>query len=54
MLDVFDFSFEDASDDISVGISFEIVFFKYTIFEERDAPLELFTTNDYLIASLSI
>jgi hypothetical protein len=39
MLDVFDFSFEDTSDDVSVGISFEIIFFKHTIFEKRDAPL---------------
>jgi len=33
MLDVFDFSFEDTPNDISVGISFEIIFFKDTVFE---------------------
>ena len=54
MLNIFDFSFEDTSNDIPIGISFEIVLFKHSIFEERDTPLELFTTYDYLIASLSI
>ena len=54
MFDIFDFALEDTSNDVSVGVSFEIIFFKHTIFEKRNAPLELFTTNDYLIASLSI
>jgi len=54
MFDVFDFSLKDTANDISIGIPFDVVFFEYAIFEERDAPLEFFTTDDYLIAGLTI
>ena len=54
MFDVFDFSFEDTANDVSIGVPFDVVFFEYAIFEERDAPLEFFTTDDYLIAGLTI
>src|ERR1700719_2068695 len=54
MFDVFDFSFEDTANNVSIGIPFDIVFFEYAIFEKRDAPLEFFTTDDYLVAGLAI
>ena len=54
MFDVFDFSLKDTANDVSIGVSFDVVFFEHTIFEQRDAPLEFFTTDDYLIASLTI
>jgi hypothetical protein len=46
MFDVFDFSFKDTTNDVSIGISFDVVLFEHPIFEQGDAPLELFTTDD--------
>jgi hypothetical protein len=54
MFDVFDFSFKDTANDVSIGIPFDVVFFEYAIFEQRNAPLEFFTTDDYLVAGLTI
>jgi hypothetical protein len=54
MFDIFDFTFEDTANDVSIGVPFDVVFFENAIFEERDAPLEFFTTDDYLVAGLAI
>ena len=54
MFDVFDFSFEDTANDVSIGVPFDVVFFENAIFEKGHAPLEFFTTDDYLIAGLTI
>ena len=45
---------ENTANDVSIGIPFDVVFFEYAIFEKRDAPLKFFTTDDYLVAGLTI
>ena len=49
-LDVADFSFENAADDVAVGFAFDGVFLEPVVLEKRDAFLELFTADDQLDA----
>jgi len=49
-LDIADFAFENAADDVAVGFAFDGVFLEAVVLEKRDAFFELFTADDQLDA----
>ena len=53
MLNVLHAAFEDAADDIAIARTFDGIFFKYAILEERDPSLELFAVDDNFVAGLA-
>jgi len=51
LLDVLYFALKDAADDVTVGISLNIVFFQNAVFQECDSAFQFFTTDNNLIAN---
>ncbi len=42
MLDIFDFAFEDAADDVPIGVAFDVIFFEHAVLEKGDALVRVF------------
>ncbi len=52
-LDVLDFAFVNAADNVAGAVTLDVIFFEPAVFEKRDAALEFLDADDQFVAGLA-